>query len=94
MTVEELADKFISAGKGFVEITDEYLELAGIIGKPGAKRVPKYAKKNWETFCRWVYKQITKQEMEACRLRGQGFRSQWHARKVAEALKESNVVGF
>ncbi len=85
-TKQQLADKFIEAGYGRIEIDDEDLLIVGI------SKVPKYAQKDWKCYCSWVYKKLTKQEIGSCHLKGRGFRSQWYSKQVAEAISQVEEV--
>lgn len=91
---EALAQKFHDSGYAQGDgITPEEVEVLGV------KIVKKYKAKNginhkgdeWEGFCTQVYEKLTGQAVPRCNLRGRGFRSQWHGKLVAQAIREKFV---
>jgi len=90
LTKEKLAQNFIEAGEGFADINPDDLIVVGV------KKTPKQFKSkngrtlmlnNWESFCAYVYEQITDEAHPGVRLRGRGFRSRAFGQDVAKAIR-------
>lgn len=91
MTLTELADKFEKAGYGHDPIEPQDLEVVGL--RYQKSFTSKFFGRvniegNWAGFCTFVYEKVTGKQMPHCPAVGQGFRSQFYGRTVAQALRE------
>jgi len=88
---EELAEKFIQAGHGKVEIAESDLEVLGIKMQKSFKSRRGIIMKisNWERFCIFVYEKVSGKPHPGSQLRGRGFRAQDFGRSVAKIIRDS-----
>jgi len=74
-----LAHNFVQAGYGVSSIEPDTLKAIGVEVKGDYE--------GWQAFCETVYKQLTGEDIEPSRARGQGFRSQYYGKEVAKAIR-------
>ena len=90
----DLADRFIVAGYGDYQITEDDLSLLDLKQQKSFKSInPQYAYQktrrinSWETFCAFVFERVTGKVFPKSKSIGHGFRSQANGRTVADAIR-------